>query len=68
MPDIVQDDTIRVIYSFTDTDPENITGLSYHGSDNRGTKSVILLSYNDDGQTLPEDSINVDILVPEVEL
>ena len=61
-----QGDTIRVIFSFTDTDPEDITGLDYHGSSNRGTKSVILLTYNDDDQTLPDDAISWEILVSEV--
>ena len=63
---IFQDDTTRVIYSFTDTDPEDITGLDYHGNTNRGTKSVILLNYNEDGQSLPEDAFSIDILVSEV--
>ena len=62
----MQADTIRVIYSFTDTDPEDITGLDYHGSTNRGSKSVLLLSYNGDDQTLPEDSISMDFLISEV--
>ena len=61
-----KDDTIRVIYSFTDTDPEDITGLDYHGSSNRGTKSVILLNYNEGGQTLPEDAFHMDFRVTEV--
>ena len=61
-------DTMRVIYSFTDDDPEDITGLAYHGSSNRGTKSVVLLNYNDGNQTLPEDSISMDFLVTEVRI
>ena len=55
-----------MIFSFTDTDPEDITGLDYHGSSNRGTKSVILLTYNDDDQALPEDAISLEILISEV--
>ena len=55
-----------MIFSFTDTDPDDITGLDYHGSSNRGTKSVILLTYNDDDQTLPEDAISLEILISEV--
>ena len=62
----MQADTIRVIFSFTDTDPEDITGLDYHGSANRGSKSVLLLNYNGDDQTLPEDSISMDFLISEV--
>ena len=58
-----QDDTIRVIFSFTETDPEDITGLDYHGSSNRGTKSVILLNYNEDSQSLPDDAFSLDILI-----
>ena len=61
-----QGDTIRVIFSFTDTDPEDITGLDYHGSSNRGTKSVLLLTYNPNDQTLPDDTISWEILVSEV--
>ena len=57
---------MRVIYSFTDDDPEDITGLAYHGSSNRGTKSVVLINYNDGNQTLPEDSISMDFLITEV--
>ncbi len=59
-------DTMRVIYSFTNEDPDDITGLSYHGSNNRGTKSLALLSYNDGVQTLPDDAIIVDFRVTEV--
>ena len=61
-----QDDTIRVIFSFTDTDPDDITGLDYHGSFNRGTKSVIVLNYNGGSQSLPEDAISLDVVVSEV--
>ena len=61
-----QDDTIRMIFSFTDTDPDDITGLDYHGSSNRGTKSVILLNYYGGGQSLPEDAISLDVVVSEV--
>ena len=64
----LQTDTMRVIYSFTDDDPEDITGLDYHGSSNRGTKSVVLINYNDGNQTLPEDSISMDFLVTEVRI
>ena len=64
----MQADTIRVIFSFTDTDPEDITGLDYHGGDNRGAKSVLLLSHNDSNQTLPEDSISMDFLISEVKM
>ena len=58
---------MRVIYSFTDDDPEDITGLTYHNN-NRGTKSVVLINYNDGDQTLPEDSISMDFLVTEVSI
>ena len=59
-----QEDTIRVIFSFTD--PENVTGLDYHGSSNRGSKSVLLLNYNGDSQSLPDDAISLDVVVSEV--
>ena len=62
----LKDDTLRVIFSFTDTDPEDITGLDYHGSSNRGTKSVILLNYNEGGQTLPDYAFHMDFRVTEV--
>ena len=62
----LQDDTTRIIYSFTDTDPEDITGLDYHGNTNRGTKSVVLLNYNDIAEDLPEDAISMDILISDV--
>ena len=55
-----------MIFSFTDTDPEDITGLDYHGGTNRGTKSVILLNYNKGGQTLPDDAFHMDFRVTEV--
>ena len=55
-----------MIFSFTDSDPEDITGLDYHGSSNRGTKSVILLNYNEGGQTLPDDAFHMDFRVTEV--
>ena len=54
-----------MIDSFTDTDPDDFTGLEHHGS-NRGSKSVVLLNYNDDEQQLPDDSISRDILITEV--
>ena len=57
---------MRVIYSFTDVDPEDITGLEYHGSTNRGTKSVVLINNNDGNQTLPDDTITMDFLITEV--
>ena len=66
--DHFQMDTMRVIYSFTEDDPEDITGLEYHGSTNRGTKSVVLINYNDGNQTLPEDSVSMDFLVTEVRI
>ena len=55
-----------MIYSFTDTDPEDITGLDYHGSSNRGTRSVVLLYYNDIAESLPDDAISMDIVITEV--
>ena len=61
-----QVDTMRVIFSFTDTDPEDITGLDYHGATNRGSKSVVLINYNDGEQQLPDDSFPMDILITEV--
>ena len=61
-----QMDTMRVIYSFSEDDLEDITGLEYHGSTNRGTKSVVLINFSDESQTLPEDSISMDFLVTEV--
>ena len=65
-PALLQTDTTRIIFSFTDEDPDDETGLSYHGSSNRGTKSVVLLSYHDEHQNLPDDVISMDILVSEV--
>ncbi|CAG0892497.1 unnamed protein product [Darwinula stevensoni] len=35
-------DTVKVIYAYGDTDPEGMDPF-YHGSDNRGTKSLYLL-------------------------
>ena len=58
-------DTMRVIFSFTDTDPEGIIGLDYHGT-NRGSKSVVLINYKDGEQQLPDDSFPMDILITEV--
>ena len=63
-----QMDTIRVIYSFTEDDPEDITGLEYHGPTNRGTKSVVLINFSDGDQTLPDDSISMDFLITEVRI
>ena len=57
---------MRVIFSFTDTDPEDITGLDYHGVTNRGSKSIVLINYNDGEQQLPDDSFPMDILITEV--
>ena len=63
-----QMDTIRVIYSFSEDDPEDITELEYHGPTNRGTKSVALINYNDGNQTLPEDSISMDFIITDVRI
>ena len=56
---------MRVIFSFTDTDPEDIIGLDYH-STKRGSKSVVLINYNDGEQQLPDYSFPMDILITEV--
>ena len=41
---ILQDQTVRLIYSYHPDDPDSETSLPYHEFERRGTKSVSLLS------------------------
>ncbi|XP_077997834.1 DBH-like monooxygenase protein 1 [Glandiceps talaboti] len=67
----VADGTLRLIYSYHKDDPESETGLSYHGSDQRGSRSIHLLGYTPDLPDMPTgddlltyDFLNQNITVP----
>ncbi|XP_077989863.1 DBH-like monooxygenase protein 1 homolog [Glandiceps talaboti] len=63
--------TLRLIYSYHKDDPESETGLSYHGSDQRGSRSIHLLGYTPDLPDMPTgddlltfDFLNQNVTVP----
>ncbi|XP_067141855.1 DBH-like monooxygenase protein 1 [Centruroides vittatus] len=49
----ITDDTTRLIFAYNDENPGSTGEISYHGSQNRGTKSVVLLNYSKN--IIPED-------------
>ncbi|KAH9500336.1 DBH-like monooxygenase protein 1 [Bulinus truncatus] len=58
-------DTIRVIFSYSPTDPVDDDTILYHGRDRRGTKSIILLNPATSHQSsppLPDDVLTIDFL------
>ena len=53
---------MRIIYAFHDQDPPEVTGLSYHGSNNRGTKSLSLVNFVEEAaESLPADAFYIDL-------
>jgi len=54
--------TMRLIYSYKDTDPTSENSLAYHGATQRGSKSIQLLSDNTQPQTLPSNAQYMDFL------
>ena len=53
---------MRIIYSWHDRDPEEATGLAYHGRSQRGSKSLSLVNFvEEDVMTLPPDAFYVDL-------
>ncbi|KAH9500342.1 DBH-like monooxygenase protein 1 [Bulinus truncatus] len=58
-------DTLRVIFSYNPNDPADNDTILYHGHDNHGTKSIILLNPPTSEQgslPLPSDVLTVDFL------
>ena len=49
-------DTTRLIYAYSDSDPKSITNLKIHGRHERGSKSVLLLSYTESFQNEPKET------------
>ncbi|CAG0897729.1 unnamed protein product [Darwinula stevensoni] len=63
-------DTVKVIYAFGETDPEGEDPF-YHGSDNRGTKSLYLLDPPlgeiPDDPSIKEWIVSSEMVIPEVD-
>ena len=41
----LQNGTVRVLFAWNEDDPASEADLMYHGANNRGVRSVVLLSY-----------------------
>ena len=59
--------TSRIIWAFSDDDPisGNLNWANYHGTKNRGSRSVLLVNYNPQVSVaeLPDDAFSFDINV-----
>jgi len=49
-------DTTRLIYAYSDSDPKSFTNFRIHGRHERGSKSVLLLSYTESFQNEPKET------------
>ncbi|KAK3088535.1 hypothetical protein FSP39_020262 [Pinctada imbricata] len=58
----ITNDTIRTIWSYHNDDPADDNSIFYHGSTNRGSKSLMLTSYQSKKPTMPNDVITMDFL------
>lgn len=59
---------MKIIYSWHPDDPEGITGLPYHGPDNRGSHTLFLLSPQPAPILITDDIYTWDIQMPNVAL
>ncbi|XP_064600938.1 DBH-like monooxygenase protein 1 [Liolophura sinensis] len=57
----INNDTIRVIWAYSDSQPGPDGHISYH-LQNRGTRSMYLLTYNQDLPPLPTDTVTLDLV------
>ena len=57
----IQEDTVRLIYSYSEVDPADDDSITYHGT-TRGTKSVSLLSQSKIPDSLPADVQHFEFL------
>ena len=55
----LQDQTIRLIYSYHELDPTSETSPPYHGAEHRGTKSVSLLSSSLPSPVFQQDDLKI---------
>ncbi|VDI67128.1 Hypothetical predicted protein [Mytilus galloprovincialis] len=60
---VINDDTIRTIYSYHEEDPISMTEMQWHG-EKRGAQSVMFLSSSKSLASIPNNSIKVDIVTP----
>ncbi|XP_067141854.1 DBH-like monooxygenase protein 1 homolog [Centruroides vittatus] len=61
----IPEQTARIIYAYHEQDPDSVDEIMYHGSRNRGTKSILLLKpQRSDDIKLPDDVLSWDILTP----
>ncbi|CAC5419592.1 unnamed protein product [Mytilus coruscus] len=60
---VINDDTIRAIYSYHEEDPISMTEMKWHGG-KRGARSVMFLSSSKSLASIPNNSIKVDIVTP----
>ncbi|KAK0041049.1 DBH-like monooxygenase protein 1 [Biomphalaria pfeifferi] len=61
----ITNDTTRIIFSYSPTDPVDKDTIAYHGQTRHGTKSIMLLTPPTSQQTtqpLPSDVITVELL------
>ncbi|XP_070569758.1 DBH-like monooxygenase protein 1 homolog [Ptychodera flava] len=60
--------TMRLIYSYHADDPESETGLSYHGSQQRGSRSIHLLAVDKVIPAMPtgDDLLTYEFLNPNI--
>ena len=56
---ILQDQTVRLIYSYHPDDPDSETSLPYHEFERRGTKSVSLLSISQPPASFQENDLKI---------
>ena len=60
---LLQSSTTRLIYAFGDTDPADSSApTEYHGTRNRGSKSIYLLEPKDTAPPKPDDALIYDVL------
>ncbi|XP_064602687.1 DBH-like monooxygenase protein 1 [Liolophura sinensis] len=61
----INNDTARVIWAYSDSEPGPDGHLMYHFQ-NRGVRSMYLLTYTQDLPPLPADTVTLDLLSPNV--
>ena len=67
IPVTFQSSTTRLIYAYGDSDPvDSSAPTEYHGSDNRGAKSVYLLETNTPAPSQPQGALIYEIVTNQV--
>ena len=65
---LLQDNTIKAIYSYHPEDPDSIQGMQWHGVKRRGAKSLMFLSSTKNDVKIPSDSIKINLVSPNVSI